>query len=114
MDKPNKPNKPKKPQTPLDQLPIEARLKIKKYSSDECNAAIHGQQIPVALGYELNRLSVFRGILHYHGFAQELRGVTPEFTRALNARDIMTGIIPTMSEPDEIPQITSILQRIGV
>lgn len=103
MDKPNKPNKPKKPQTPLDQLPIEARLKIKKYSSDECNAAIHGQQIPVALGYELNRLSVIRGIRHYHGFAQELRGVTPEFTRALNARDIMTGIIPTMSEPDEIP-----------
>ncbi|CAG8903904.1 unnamed protein product [Penicillium egyptiacum] len=95
--------KPKKPRTPLDQLPIEARLKIKKYSSDACNAAIHGQHIPVALGYELTRLSVIRGIRHHHGFAQELRGVTPEFTRALNARDIMSGIIPTISKPDETP-----------
>lgn len=95
--------KPKKPQTPLDQLPIEARLKINKYSSDACNAAIHGQQLPVALGYELTRLSVIRGIRHHHGFAQELHGVTPEFTRALNARDIMSGIIPTISEPNETP-----------
>ncbi|CAI7646606.1 unnamed protein product [Penicillium pancosmium] len=96
-------NKPRKPQTLLDQLPIEARLKIKKYSSDACNAAIHGQQIPVALGYELHRFSVIHGIRHHHGFAQELHGVAPEFTRALNARDIMSGIIPAKSEPDEIP-----------
>lgn len=98
-----KPNKPRKPQTPLDQLPIQARLKIKKYSPDVCDAAIKGQEIPVALGYELTRFSVIRGIRHHHGFAQELRGVTPEFTRALNARDIMSGIIPTISHPDETP-----------
>lgn len=98
-----KPNKPRKPQTPLDQLPIEARLKIKKYSSEVCDAAIHGQQVPAALGYELTRLSVIRGIRHHYGFAQELRGVTPEFTRALNARDIMSGVIPTISHPDETP-----------
>ncbi|CAI7589851.1 unnamed protein product [Penicillium palitans] len=33
----------------------------------------------------------------------DLRGVTPEFTRALNARDIMSGIIPTISQPEETP-----------
>ncbi|PKY00970.1 hypothetical protein P168DRAFT_292893 [Aspergillus campestris IBT 28561] len=98
-----KPNKPRKPQTPLDQLPIQARLKIKNYSPDVCDAAIKGQEIPVALGYELTRFSVIRGIRHHHGFAQELHGVTPEFTRALNARDIMSGIIPTISHPDETP-----------
>lgn len=96
-------DKPRKPHPPLDQVPLEIRIKIKKFSPDVCNAAIHGQKIPVALGYEMNRFSVIRGIRHHPGFGQDLCGVTPEFTCALNARDIMSGIIPTMSEPDEFP-----------
>jgi hypothetical protein len=58
------------------------------------------------LGEQIHRLCIIRGIRHHYGFAQELRGVTPEFTRALNARDIMSGVIPTISQPEEIPYCT--------
>ncbi|KAJ5113556.1 hypothetical protein N7456_002090 [Penicillium angulare] len=51
----------------------------------------------------MTRFCIIRGIRYHHGFAQELRGLAPEFTRALNARDIMSGIIPTISSPEEIP-----------
>ena len=87
----------------MDQLPIEKRLEIKAYNADVCNAAIHGQRVPPALGYEVTRLCVIHGIRHHYGFAQELRGATPELTRALNARDIMSGVIPTITEAEEIP-----------
>ncbi|KAJ5280180.1 hypothetical protein N7478_005552 [Penicillium angulare] len=95
-----KPDKPKKGQIPFDQLPIEKRLTIQKYDADDCKDAIHGRRIPKAFGHEVHRLCIIRGIRYHHGFAEELRGVTPEFTRALNARDIMSGVIPTFSEPD--------------
>lgn len=81
-------------------------------SPDACNAAIHGKQIQVALGYELTWLSVIRGIRHHYGFALDLRGVTPEFTPALNAWDIMSGIIPTMSNLDETPYYTFGIQML--
>ncbi|KAJ5436887.1 hypothetical protein N7445_007772 [Penicillium cf. griseofulvum] len=98
-----KSDKPRKPQTPLDQLPIERRLAIVKYDENDCNDAIHGQRLPKTFGHRVHQLCIIRGIRYHHGFAQELRGVTSEFTRALNARDIMSGIIPTISEPDEVP-----------
>lgn len=92
-------------QIPVHQLPLEKRLKAKIYNAKEFNAAIHGQGVPGALGLDVARLCVIHGVRHHHGFAQELRGVIPEFTRALNARDIMSGIIPEMDEnnPDEVP-----------
>jgi hypothetical protein len=96
-------NKPKKPQPPLDQLPIERRLAIVKFDAEDCKDAIHGQRIPKSFGDQVHQLCIIRGIRYHYGFAQELRGVTPEFTRALNARDIMSGIIPTISELDEAP-----------
>ncbi|KAJ5522487.1 hypothetical protein N7527_006602 [Penicillium freii] len=49
-----------------------------------CNAAIRGQKVPGALGLKVQRFAVIRGIRHHDGFAHELRGITPEFTRALS------------------------------
>ncbi|KAH8910646.1 hypothetical protein BR93DRAFT_923352 [Coniochaeta sp. PMI_546] len=57
----------------------------------------------MALGLTLMRLCLVRGIRYHRGFGEELRGVLPEFTRALNARSIMSGVIPEMSRPDEFP-----------
>ncbi|KAJ5777197.1 hypothetical protein N7520_000443 [Penicillium odoratum] len=62
-----------------------------KYNADDCNDALHGSRVPECLDEPCQRLCT------------ELRGVTPEFTRALNARDIMSGIIPTISQPEETP-----------
>ncbi|KAJ5637370.1 hypothetical protein N7490_007249 [Penicillium lividum] len=72
-----------------------------KYNADDCNDALHGSRVPEILDEPSQRLCTIRGIRHHYKFAQELRGVAPEFTRALNARDMMTGIIPTISQPKE-------------
>jgi hypothetical protein len=96
-------DKPKKPQFPLNQLPIERRLAIVKFDAEDCKDAIHDQRIPKTFGDQVHQLCIIRGIRYHYGFAQELRGVTPEFTRALNARDIMSGIIPTIAALDEAP-----------
>lgn len=89
--------KQKKPQIPQDQLPLETRLKINAYRAEECNAAIHGQRVPPGLGLEVTRLC----IRHHYRFAHELRGVAPELTRALNARNIIvSGVIPTFTEAE--------------
>ena len=92
-----------KPDKTPDNLPIEKRLEIAKYDAQDCHDAIHGIRIPKTLGEMVHQLCAIRGIRHHYGFAQELRGAMPEFTRALNARDIMSGIIPTISQPEEMP-----------
>lgn len=96
-------DKPRKPQTPLHLLPLERRVAIVKFNKEDCEDAIHGRRLPATFGHQVHRLCIIRGIRYHYGFAQELRGLTPEFTRALNARDIMSGIIPTISKPDEMP-----------
>ena len=73
-----------------------------KYDAGDCQAAIQGSRIPKTFDEEVHRLCTIRGIRHHYGFAQGLRGVSLDFTRALNARDIMSGIIPTML-PEEVP-----------
>ncbi|GFF48409.1 hypothetical protein IFM58399_08293 [Aspergillus lentulus] len=75
----------------------------KKYNEQDCLLAVRGQRIPKALGEEITQLCVVRGIRYHPGFATELRGLCPKFTRALNARDIMSDKIPDMSDPDEFP-----------
>ncbi|KUJ20369.1 uncharacterized protein LY89DRAFT_682112 [Mollisia scopiformis] len=75
---------------------ISARLSMQKYTVDACRAAIRGEMVPVALGLELSRLCVIRGMRYHTGFAKELHGTLPEFTRALNARAIMSNTIPDM------------------
>ncbi|KAJ5564848.1 hypothetical protein N7513_001090 [Penicillium frequentans] len=73
-----------------------------QYDEEACKDAVHGSRIPKDLSESCHRLSTIRGIRHHYGFAQQLHGI-PEFTRALNARDIMSGIIPTISRPEETP-----------
>lgn len=64
---------------------------------------IRGEKIPHALGQPLHILCIIRGI-HYHpGFGRELRGALPIFTRAMNARSIMSNIILDFDSPDEVP-----------
>lgn len=82
---------------------LERRLAAKTFSASDCDAAIRGQRVPDALGHRLTQLCVIRGIRYHPGFATELRSLTAEFTRALNARSIMSNDIPDMSQDDSIP-----------
>jgi hypothetical protein len=81
------------------------RLNIKEYSAADCLASIRGERLPRAMGFSLTRHCVVRGIRYHHGFGQELRGIRDEFTRALNARSIMSNIIPDMNpdRPEQFP-----------
>lgn len=53
----------------------------------------------------MNRLCVIRGIRYHPGFVQELHGIRDEFTRAINARRIMSNIILDINQdkPEEVP-----------
>jgi hypothetical protein len=79
------------------------RLAMEVVANDDYLAAIRGVRVPMALGLPLIRLCLIRGIRYHDGFGEELRGVPPEFTRALNARSIMSGVVPVMSSPQEFP-----------
>jgi hypothetical protein len=83
--------------------PIAERLLIRKYDIHDCLAALRGLRVPTALGLPLVRRCVVRGIRYHTGFGEELQGVLPEFTRALNARRIMGNTIPDMGNPEEMP-----------
>ncbi|KAJ9615590.1 hypothetical protein H2200_001665 [Cladophialophora chaetospira] len=78
-------------------------LKIKKFDQHECLSALRGEAVPKALGFESTQLCVVRGILHYPGFGSALHNVTPRITRALNARSIMSDIIPDMTAQEDFP-----------
>lgn len=83
---------------------IHDRLMIAKFSRKACLAAMEGKEIPLALGQPVHRLCIIRGIRYHRGFGEELRGLLPVFTRALNARNIMSDIIlPNLYASDEIP-----------
>ncbi|KZF19540.1 MATE efflux family protein [Xylona heveae TC161] len=73
------------------------------WNLEDWRSAIHGKQVPCALGRPTPRYCVIRGIRYNPGFAKELHGVLPEFTRALNARSIMSNSIPDMNHPDDFP-----------
>lgn len=90
---------------PTSDISLEDRLRLEHYDAAECSAAIRGEKVPFALGLPVTRLCVLRGIRYHAGFASELRGLSghPEFTRALNARSIMSNVIPDMTSPDEFP-----------
>ncbi|OQE36002.1 hypothetical protein PENCOP_c012G08868 [Penicillium coprophilum] len=66
-------------------------------------AAIQGKRVPDEPTSQPARLCVVRGIRTHDGFAQELHGRLPEFTRALNARAIMSNRVPNMESPDDFP-----------
>ncbi|RLL96981.1 hypothetical protein CFD26_106832 [Aspergillus turcosus] len=74
-------------------------LSNKKYNEEDCRTWSTNPQSP----RRNHSLCVVRGIRYHPGFATELGGLLPQFTRALNARDIMSDYIPEMSGPDEFP-----------
>lgn len=84
---------------------LESRFKLELYSYEDCSAALRGERLPKALGCPITQLCVLRGIRRHQGLATELHGIPgrPEFTRALNARAIMSNEIPRMAESSEIP-----------
>ncbi|KAF9692049.1 hypothetical protein EKO04_010166 [Ascochyta lentis] len=65
--------------------------------------ALNGVAIPKFLGLEVVQRCVIRGIRYHDHFAAELRGLTPQFTRALNAQAIMNNRVPDMQAPEEFP-----------
>jgi hypothetical protein len=71
----------------------------------DCRAAMNGEKLPSTLQSLPARLGVIYGMRHHDGFGSELYGLPdyPDFTRALNARSIMSNIIPDMVEPQEFP-----------
>jgi hypothetical protein len=84
-------------------LTLEQRLRFSKFDKEACLAAIRGEAIPFGLGHRLHRIAVTRGLRHHAGYGRELRGALPEFTRALNAQDIMNNIIPDIQSAEDTP-----------
>lgn len=87
----------------LFEVPHEHRFTSKYYDKEECILAIKGQKIPQALGRKVTQLCAIRGIRQHEGFATELHSSLPCFTRALNARQIMSNMVPYMEQPEDFP-----------
>ncbi|KAF5700610.1 hypothetical protein FGLOB1_10671 [Fusarium globosum] len=68
-------------------------------------AAILGQSVPEEFSHELVYECLVAGIRHHAGFAVEIRGKTVHHSieRAFNARDIMSGRVPEMEKPEDVP-----------
>lgn len=82
---------------------LQERLLVADYSRKTCLAGLNGEAVPYALGDPIHRLCTIRGIRYHASFGEELRSLLPEFTRALNARAIMSNEMPKMDLPEEIP-----------
>lgn len=91
---------------------LASRFDRDAYDTVEVIGAINGEKLPENLGLRLNQLCTIRGILHHPAFAEgeaaSLRSMAgyPEFTRALNARAIMSNRIPVMDPavyPEQVP-----------
>ncbi|KAH6686723.1 hypothetical protein F5X68DRAFT_11869 [Plectosphaerella plurivora] len=86
---------------------LEKRLRCRDFNLQETKAAIQGHQLPTDLGRLVTQHAVVRGIRYHPSFAlgpaAVLRGVRPLFTRALNARAIMSNTIPEISAAADFP-----------
>ena len=71
-----------------------------------CLAAPRGEKVPHALGHPRHRLCMIRGIHYRPDFGDEMRGVLPVFTLALNARRIMSNMFPDFESLDEVRSCT--------
>ena len=84
--------------------PRQSALQDFRYHQSAILDAINGVRIPDYLGLEVIQLCVVAGIRRNAGFGHELRGLTPRFTRALNAQTIMySKDIPDMNDLEEFP-----------
>ncbi|KAH7254220.1 uncharacterized protein BKA55DRAFT_510385 [Fusarium redolens] len=78
---------------------------IRPLDLDELRAAIRGQSVPQNFLHELAYKCLVAGIRHHDGFALGVRGKSlhQSIERAFNARDIMSGRVPEMEKPEDIP-----------
>ncbi|KAF3034810.1 hypothetical protein E8E12_005706 [Didymella heteroderae] len=81
----------------------ERKKRLRRFDMSWIKDALLGSRVPPILDLELAQRAVVRGIRHNDGFAAELHGTDPRFTRALNAQAIMNNRIPDMYEPNEFP-----------
>lgn len=79
------------------------RCKTRDCTEDDFKNALEGRVVPLVMGNPILQLCIIRGIRYNAGYGSELRDVAPEFARALNARLIMSGTIPTISDPQHFP-----------
>ena len=84
-------------------IPPNQRFSATYHTDEQCERALSGEQIPRALGHKVTQACVIRGMGFHPGYATELRGTLPIFIRALNARQIMSDVIPDMSQPEDFP-----------
>ncbi|KAM7182802.1 hypothetical protein V8F33_014009 [Rhypophila sp. PSN 637] len=82
-----------------------ARLRVGNESveRDACIAAMQGLRVPHELGSPLMQYCLIRGMRYHEGFGEELRLAKPAFSRAWNARCIMSNTIPDITDPKHIP-----------
>ncbi|KAM7195819.1 hypothetical protein V8F33_006468 [Rhypophila sp. PSN 637] len=82
-----------------------ARLLVgnESVNRDACVAAMRGLRVPHELGSPLMQYCLIRGMRYHEGFGEELRLATPAFSRAWNARRIMSNTIPDITDPEHIP-----------
>lgn len=79
------------------------------YDRKDALKALRGEALPKHRDCPLMMLCIIRGILHSPSFAEGEAAVLyglpqyPEYTRALNARAIMSGRVPDMNRPAEMP-----------
>ncbi|KAH7035721.1 uncharacterized protein B0I36DRAFT_240088 [Microdochium trichocladiopsis] len=74
------------------------------WTFETCQQAMRGRSVPDNLNCPVVRLCIVSGIRHNPGYCDELRSTNDAyFIRALNARDIMSGKIPEILDPDHVP-----------
>ncbi|KAL7796742.1 hypothetical protein V8C37DRAFT_408228 [Trichoderma ceciliae] len=83
------------------------------FKASEARDALRGVAVPKSLGRKVMRLCVIRGIRYHEKFARDpefdrLRTIIPEFSRALNARAIMSNAIPSISADQDIARACAI------
>ncbi|KAJ5657533.1 uncharacterized protein N7484_001182 [Penicillium longicatenatum] len=90
----------------MDDFALKKAFKRRTYTAGQCTQAIRGLGIPQSLGSPASRACVARGIRYHPGFALELQCKHDQdrfFTRAINARRIMSNEIPNLQNAREIP-----------
>ncbi|KAJ5661388.1 uncharacterized protein N7477_009004 [Penicillium maclennaniae] len=90
----------------MDDFALKKAFKKRTYIAEQCTQAIRGLEIPQSLGSPASRACVARGIRYHPGFALELQCKYDQdrfFTRAINARRIMSNDIPDLQNAREIP-----------
>ncbi|KAH6605498.1 hypothetical protein Trco_004651 [Trichoderma cornu-damae] len=88
-------------------MSLDHRLRSRAFTPAAARDALNGVSVPQALGREVMRACVVRGIRYHAEFSnspgvQELRSL-PIFARAINARAIMSNIIPEAMAAHERP-----------